>query len=110
MYADGSLGAETAALREPYIGTDNLGVLILPREELAHNMREAHKEGFGLEVHAIGDRALATVLEALEEAGVSRQDRPIITHCQVLIIREGVDEGGARVHGPLGGGGRGMSI
>lgn len=89
MFADGSLGAETAALREPYLGTDNRGVLTLPLEEMTHNMREAHKEGFGLEVHAIGDRAMATVLKALEQAGVSRDDRPIVTHCQVRQHRTG---------------------
>lgn len=83
LFSDGSLGAETAALREPYIGTDNRGVLIMSVEEMTDKVRLAHNEGFILETHAIGDRALATVLEAYERAGLHEEHRPIITHCQV---------------------------
>lgn len=36
-----------------------------------------------MEVHAIGDRALASVLDACEGAGLTARDRPIVTHCQV---------------------------
>lgn len=36
-----------------------------------------------MEVHAIGDRALASVLDAFEGAGLTPEDRPIVTHCQV---------------------------
>ena len=84
LYADGSLGAETAALRQPYVGTANRGVLIHPPEALTAKIRSAHEAGFQLEVHAIGDWALATVLDALETAGVPPEARPVITHCQVM--------------------------
>jgi predicted amidohydrolase YtcJ len=36
------------------------------------------------EVHAIGDDAAEAVLEAFEKAGVRPEDRPILTHCQIL--------------------------
>jgi predicted amidohydrolase YtcJ len=36
------------------------------------------------EVHAIGDEAAEAVLEAFEKAGVRPEDRPILTHCQIL--------------------------
>jgi len=81
--ADGSLGAETAALREPYAGTENRGVLIHTPEALAAKVASAHRAGYQLEVHAIGDRALATVLDAFGAAGVEPAARPVVTHCQV---------------------------
>ena len=83
LFSDGSLGAETAALRQPYVGTENIGVLIHPLDELTEKVRLAHQEGYQLEIHAIGDRAMATVLDAYVGAGVAGSDRPIITHCQV---------------------------
>lgn len=46
-------------------------------------VRQARDRGFRVEVHAIGDRALASVLGACEEAGLTAEDRPIVTHCQV---------------------------
>jgi len=84
LYSDGSLGAETAALRSPYVGTSNTGVLIHTPEILKQKTSSAHKAGFQLEIHAIGDRALETVLDALEGAEVPSEARPVITHCQVL--------------------------
>ncbi|GAB5030992.1 metal-dependent amidohydrolase 3 [Nannochloropsis oceanica] len=84
LYSDGSLGAETAALRSPYVGTTNTGMLIHTLEELREKIKSAHKAGFQLEVHAIGNRALETVLDALEGAEVPSGARPVITHCQVM--------------------------
>lgn len=50
LYSDGSLGAETAALRRPYVGTDNVGLLIHNAEELADKVASAHTAGYQLEV------------------------------------------------------------
>jgi len=84
LYSDGSLGAETAALRSPYPGSTNRGLLIHNVEDLAAKICHSHEAGFQLEVHAIGDRALSTVLEALKRARIKPGARPVITHCQVL--------------------------
>jgi predicted amidohydrolase YtcJ len=46
VFADGSLGAETAAVREPYTGTSNTGVLIHTQEELCRQVANAHTQGF----------------------------------------------------------------
>jgi predicted amidohydrolase YtcJ len=46
VFADGSLGAETAAVREPYTGTSNTGVLIHTQEELCRQVANAHAQGF----------------------------------------------------------------
>lgn len=58
---------------------------------LTKQVRQARDRGFRVEVHAIGDRALASVLDACEEAGLTAEDRPIVTHCQVKIARSGVN-------------------
>lgn len=82
--ADGSLGAETAALREPYTGTENRGLLIHTPQALTAKVASAHGKGYQVEVHAIGDRAMEAVLDALEAAGVGAAARPVVTHCQVM--------------------------
>ncbi|RLN32429.1 hypothetical protein BBJ28_00002280 [Nothophytophthora sp. Chile5] len=84
IFSDGSLGAETAALRVPYKGTDNKGILMNSDEDLVKKISEANKAGYRVEIHAIGDRAAEQVLAALKTAGVSPEQRPILTHCQIL--------------------------
>ena len=53
-------------------------------------MADAKRQGFRLEIHAIGDRAAAAVLDGLEAAGVTPDDRAVITHCQLLGARSSV--------------------
>ncbi|XP_037047706.1 putative amidohydrolase YtcJ [Bradysia coprophila] len=84
LFSDGSLGAETAALRLPYRGTDNRGVLMESDENLLRKILEAEANGYRVEIHAIGDRAAAQVINAIKMAGIKPERRPILTHCQVL--------------------------
>jgi len=64
-FADGSLGARTAALREPYSDDPgNSGVLLMDRSSIARALEMAGRRGLQLAVHAIGDRALEEVVEA----------------------------------------------
>lgn len=88
IFSDGSLGAETAAIRkvsnERTNDDDYSGVLIFPKDILVDMMMKSMQLGFRLEVHAIGDAAAEKVLDAFEEANVTTSDRPILTHCQVL--------------------------
>jgi predicted amidohydrolase YtcJ len=83
LFADGSLGAKTAALREPYCrhgsSGGGQGVLIMSQEELVQEFRYADEKGYRLEVHVIGDQAAEVVLDALEEANISPDQRPILT-------------------------------
>jgi len=67
IFADGALGPRTAAMLQPYKGEpDNRGILLVDSEELYETGREAVRNGFGLAVHAIGDRANHEVLLGLE--------------------------------------------
>jgi len=64
-FADGALGPRTAAMLQPYEGTENdLGMLMLDAEELYEQGRLAVENGLSLAVHAIGDRANHEVLNA----------------------------------------------
>lgn len=64
IFADGSLGARTAALSRPYVASSNVGVLNHTSAKLLKIMRKADKHGFQLFIHAIGDRAIEQVLSA----------------------------------------------
>ena len=65
VFADGSLGARTAALLDPYDDDPpGAGELIRAPKELMALLAKAHRAGFQLAVHAIGDRAIDVVVEA----------------------------------------------
>jgi predicted amidohydrolase YtcJ len=88
ILADGSLGAHTAALDEPYSDKhETRGMLLHSQRTLDSFVLKAHKAGFQLAIHAIGDRAIGTVLKAYEKAlnSYPRADhRHRVEHCSVL--------------------------
>jgi predicted amidohydrolase YtcJ len=66
-FADGSLGARTAALRAPYADApDGSGLLLLTEENLVERILRGHSAGLRSAVHAIGDRAMAALIRAAE--------------------------------------------
>jgi len=77
IFSDGSLGAYTAALAEPYAGRPSeKGMLVHTPTELRSLLEEAHRAGFQTATHAIGDAAVRLVVETLEEiqAAHARKD------------------------------------
>jgi len=88
ILADGSLGAHTAALNEYYSDKQGTrGMLLYSQRALENLVLRAHKAGFQLAIHAIGDRAVGGVLKAYEKALkiFPRADhRHRIEHCSVL--------------------------
>jgi predicted amidohydrolase YtcJ len=65
VFADGALGPRTAAMLQSYEGEpENRGMLLLDGEALVEIFEEAANSGFGMTVHAIGDRANHEVLNA----------------------------------------------
>jgi hypothetical protein len=67
IVADGSSSGRTAAVSEPYLDTPgNTGIMYLSREELDRGVLTAHRAGFQVGVHAIGDRAISAVLDSYE--------------------------------------------
>ena len=66
LFADGSFGADTALLFEPYNHSPgNKGLMIHPADELARLVQRLDELGIQMAIHAIGDRAVRMVLDAL---------------------------------------------
>jgi predicted amidohydrolase YtcJ len=66
LYLDGSLGARTAALNEPYHDdSTSSGMLVMSHEELKEIASKAKKSQFQLCIHAIGDKAVDLAVQIL---------------------------------------------
>ncbi|WP_369523431.1 amidohydrolase [Brucella anthropi] len=85
IFLDGSAGGRTAWMSKPYLGEDdNIGVQILPDAELEALVLDAHKKGYQLACHAIGDAAIGQLITAYEKALAVHPDpdrRHRIEHC-----------------------------
>lgn len=92
IFSDGSLIGRTAAMFDPFSGDGpggecNCGFFQTDPDVLRTLIIDAHRSNWQVCTHAIGDRAVATVLEAYEEAQrlYPRADtRHRIEHCGVL--------------------------
>lgn len=91
LFSDGSLGARTAALTQPYSDDPTTsGVLIHPPHELRRRVRRVWEAGFQVCIHAIGDRAMEVTLDAIEaapEAGGAWEFPPRIEHASCITPR-----------------------
>ncbi|MBI2983158.1 MAG: amidohydrolase family protein, partial [Chloroflexi bacterium] len=65
VFTDGALGSQTAALEEPYEGSDDRGVLTVEPERLNEVVARAAAAGIAVAIHAIGDRAVHVALDAI---------------------------------------------
>ena len=66
LFADGSLGAGTALMHDPYADEPgNSGMHCLSPDELKHYVCQAYKRGFSVAIHAIGDKAGTHALDAI---------------------------------------------
>ncbi|GAA0942252.1 amidohydrolase [Pseudonocardia zijingensis] len=69
IVSDGSLIGRSAAVHRCYCGEpDNVGVLQLTPDELRDAIVAYHRAGWTVATHAIGDRAIDHVLDAIAEA------------------------------------------
>jgi len=87
FYADGWLGSRTCALSSDF-GDEpaNSGLLFQSSDGLARRIDPFARDGWLIATHAIGDRAIDTVLDAYEQVygGDLRLAAPRIEHAQVL--------------------------
>ncbi|MDR0720564.1 MAG: amidohydrolase [Treponema sp.] len=86
FFADGSLGGRTAWLRRPYHDDPStFGIPAEKAEVLEDLFVKAHRGGFQIVVHAIGDAALDMVLSGYEKitAPGSNPLRHSALHCQI---------------------------
>lgn len=66
IFADGALGPLSAAMLEPYENSTETGMLLLSAQEIAETGIKAAQDGWPLDIHAIGDRAVHEVLNGFE--------------------------------------------
>ena len=85
IFADGSLIGRTAAMFDDFEGEPgNRGYFQMEEAKLHSLINRAHRSGWQVATHAIGDRAVASVLDAYAEAQrqLPRSDaRHRIEHC-----------------------------
>lgn len=73
FFADGIVGGRTAAVSEEYCDTATRGFFMREENDLERVIVEAHRDGWQVAVHAVGDRAISHVIGAYEKA---QQFRP----------------------------------
>jgi len=94
-YADGSLGSETAYFFDPYTDDPKSHGLLSdemhPVSAMAARLKAADAAGLQLCVHAIGDKAISTVLdifEQIEKSNGKRDRRWRIEHSQHMAAKD----------------------
>jgi predicted amidohydrolase YtcJ len=69
IFADGTLGSQTAAMLSSFEGSPgNYGILTLPEQEMRETVQTAASMGLSIAIHAIGDRAAHVALNSIEYA------------------------------------------
>lgn len=101
-YADGSLGSTTAWFFSPYLDAPNTSGLPMAdvTTTMKQNIIDADKAGLQVRIHAIGDRANATILDyyaEAEKADGARDRRFTIEHAQHLRMEDLKRFGGQKV-------------
>ncbi len=86
IFVDGTLNSRTAAMLSPYAdgpAAHPAGMLLMPEAEVCSAIEQADALGLPIAAHAIGDRAVRTVLDALERVKpASRGHR--IEHAELI--------------------------
>lgn len=65
LFTDGGLGTNTAAMHQPYRGEETTGLLVYEDSELMELMRDTAQQGLPISLHAVGDRAVTQIMDAL---------------------------------------------
>lgn len=88
LLLDGSLGARTAALFEPYEDEPSTkGLLLEDPEVMTELVKAAHVNGSQAAIHAIGDLAIEHAINCIQEAvrvNPRKDHRHRIEHCEIL--------------------------
>jgi predicted amidohydrolase YtcJ len=91
LFFDGVLETRTAAISSDYLDTPgNSGEALLGREQVHQLILELEEEGFNLHVHAVGDRATTTILDAVQDAheSLSRAPSIRIAICHLEVVKK----------------------
>lgn len=88
LMADGSLGAHTAWMRNPYLNApETCGTANMSDEKAYSLMKRAHDAGMQIAVHCIGDAALEQTLNMyrkIQNENPRPDCRHGVVHCQIM--------------------------
>ncbi len=90
IFYDGVLETRTAALADDYLDTPgNDGEILLSQAQVHKIIEQLDAEGLNLHMHAVGDRATTTLLNAVEDAHASLGRAPNIriAICHLEVVR-----------------------
>ncbi len=85
VFVDGSVGARTAALKDPFMRTRKRGKMLVSKSLLKRLVSSAEENGLQLMIHSIGDRATDEVLSVLRSQ--VRKGNPLrhrVEHLELL--------------------------
>jgi predicted amidohydrolase YtcJ len=87
-YFDGTLGAKTAWMHEPFSDApEKSGFSVISEEKMFHKMKIVHQNGYQIGIHAIGDkgnRVLVDLYKKLLEEFPKENHRHRIEHASLL--------------------------
>ena len=85
---DGTVEAKTAVTLEPYIAPEgHEATPLLPNQQVFNAVYEAYSLGFDLHLHAIGDGAVRTALDAIEAGQKEHPNADIrATICHIEVV------------------------
>lgn len=85
IFIDGAFGGRTAALREPYSDDpENSGMLVHTPAQLEELVQLARYHGQTVAVHAIGDLAIATILDVFKKYPPREGQLDRVIHCSLV--------------------------
>lgn len=88
MITDGSLSSHTAALNKPYVDKpETSGVMRLSEAEIREFVLKATANGIRVDVHALGDRAIHSLVKIFREARDKykpKDPRFKVSHCIIM--------------------------
>jgi predicted amidohydrolase YtcJ len=91
-YVDGTLAARTAALLEPYADDPSTRGATSPTQaELDRDVARAHRAGLPVVLHAVGDRAVRSALDAFEHARASDGGRRFADRVEHVVVLDPAD-------------------
>jgi predicted amidohydrolase YtcJ len=83
LFADGTLGSQTAALLEPREGTQERGLFTNPPDVLTERTNRAAQAGITTMIHTIGDAAVRVALDILAPTAPAATFMPRLEHVQL---------------------------
>lgn len=91
IFSDGTLGAQTASMLEPFDQTEEVGMDTISEQEMTEKISVALQNEIAVAVHAIGDRASRQTLNAFEKNSSLLKNpraRSRVEHAQLLHPKE----------------------